>query len=154
MVLAVPAAAEGLEGYEVTVQVVVRDVPRGLLLESLPRTALVRPGPEFDLGPDPNPALSIVPVTVDIEGGSIRFDYTVAGGAGGFAEAAFNGYVFGFSPCLSLTGAEIATARGIDLNADALRIVNDELFINVSALTFTAATRIEIALDAEPCPMS
>ncbi|MEM8881077.1 MAG: hypothetical protein AAGC82_10805 [Pseudomonadota bacterium] len=148
------AMAQSILGSEISVQVVTYDDPDAPILESQVYSAQIAPGAEFGLGPEGHPFVDIVQVTIDIGNDGVVFSYESVPGIGGFTQAKFNGYILTISPCAAISAPELVTAQSISLAPSALRSDENQLFVNVAGLAYQPETRIEIAFDVQPCPVS
>lgn len=146
--------AQTLMGAEMQVQVVTYDDPAAPMLESLIYTAQIGPGPEFGLQQEGHPFLDIVPVSIDIGDEGATFSYAVTEAKGSFTPAQFNGYILTIAPCAEMAGPALVAAEDIALSPDRITAQDNQLFINVEALSYQPSTRFDISFEVRSCPVS
>lgn len=150
-----PAFADGLMQRQVQFNVVT--IPTEAAREDRSRDfiATVGDGVEFQLGPEGDSGLNIVPVAIDVGDRVIRFDYS-GNRPGQFAPGHFNGYVLTFlTDCVLIAGAGIvASETTFTMTDEDLTITPGSLAVNVSAIPFSGDDRLTIAIDVGDCPLS
>jgi hypothetical protein len=154
--LAVPALGQEARpaAQIATLRILTYDDPADLLFESVTYRATVGPGIEFGAAREGREGIDTVPVLVDIENGRIEFSYIPAAGPDRFTQAVFNGYELSFAPCLRFDDLTVTEAVGIALTPDRVFSVGNRLFVNVSALDYTAQSRFTLRVKAAPCVAS
>lgn len=154
-VVAAPLAAETLEGRDVLFRVETWDDRTAPIFVTRDYIATVGPGPEFTIAAESANGLVAIPVKVDISAGRIDLSYAQTE-PGGFAVAAFNGYVLTFlADCVLFEGAKIdPEVTTLPILAEDVIVEADALLINVSDQIRDRDSHIGIILDVTDCPVS
>ena len=149
-----PAFAEAtLLGRTVTFQILTYDDRDRPLFVGRTHTARVGNGQEFGLRYEgAQNDLDVVPILVDISADrmEVRYENAIPGE---LAEAAFNGYVFGFATdCLLFQGARVDRRfTNLPITDNKIFVERGTLFINVAGLRYDRYSRFAINFEVGDC---
>lgn len=152
-----PAAAQGLEGRDVSFGTLAYEDRARPIFVGERWAATVGPGPEYGMGPEgAQNGWDVVPAIVDISDSSVVISYPADLPEGEFPDVAFNGYLLDFlTDCVLFAGATPVPGGTVPpMEPDAVFVEGATLFIDVGGRPYGGEARVEIALDVLDCPLS
>lgn len=153
LLVAAPAAAQGLMGHRVVMNIVTWDDPFDVHFRVGPLEVTVTEEKELGLGTDNNPAEAFNLIGFDMDIGADRIDVSFPHGSGQFYDGVFNGYVLDFpTPCPRVIGAALdEDATSWALQPARVHFAGGRVMVNLSGLVHDPDSRIGLTLELEAC---